>query len=126
MHRFPEFEDTVCIGIRRSNDNDEIVVLFVKMVSGELTSLLKRRIRDDITLALSPRHVPRYIFQVPDVPYTINGKKIEFSAKQVISGFRVVASAAVANPESLKYFERFFHLEKRLWQRTEVLKSCRT
>jgi acetoacetyl-CoA synthetase len=108
---FP-FADTLAIGQRRPTDADETVLLFVKMQPGQaLTSALVQRVKATIQAALSPRHVPKYVFAVPDIPYTINGKKIEIAVKQVVSGVHVVPSGAVANPESLDFFKRFVDLE---------------
>lgn len=108
IDRFTEFEDTICVGQRRPQDHDETVILFVKMKESQpLTKSLIASVRSAISTSLSPRHVPRYIFEVPDVPYTINGKKIEVAVKQIVSGQTITPSGAVMNPESLKFFERF-------------------
>jgi acetoacetyl-CoA synthetase len=64
-----------------------------------------------IATRLSARHVPKHIIEVPDIPYTTNGKKIELAVKQIVSGKKVTPSGAVANPESLVYFEQFHSLE---------------
>lgn len=61
--------DSLCIGQRRARDKDERVLLFLRMHKGHsLTEDLKRDIRTAIRLALSPRHVPSYIFEVNDIP----------------------------------------------------------
>jgi acetoacetyl-CoA synthetase len=104
--------NTLCVGRRRPSDGDEQVFLFVVMKPGEtLEQDLRRKIKDAVRNGLSARHVPGFVLQVPDIPVTINGKKIEIAVKQVISGKDVVPSATVQNPESLKYFERFRTLE---------------
>jgi acetoacetyl-CoA synthetase len=56
---------------------------------------------------LSARHVPRFIFAVPEVPVTINGKKVEVAVKRVISGGEVEFSATVVNGGCLEGFKRF-------------------
>jgi acetoacetyl-CoA synthetase len=61
---------------------------------------------------LSARHVPRFIFEVSEIPVTINGKKVEVAVKQIISGKDVEASATVANPGSLEGFKRFRGVER--------------
>lgn len=106
------FEETICVGQRRSDDHDETVLLFVKMKDHTpLTPDLIKTTKATIQSKLSPRHVPRYIFEVPEIPYTINGKKIELAVKHIVSGRKVNPSGAVANPESLKYYERFVRIE---------------
>jgi acetoacetyl-CoA synthetase len=49
---------------------------------------------------------------VPEIPVTINGKKVEVSVKQIIGGKDVEASATVANPGSLELFKRFRGVER--------------
>lgn len=55
--------------------------------------------------------MPKFVLEVPDVPVTINGKKVEIAVKQVLSGKEVVPSATVANPEVIEYFKRFRWVE---------------
>lgn len=69
-------------------------------------------VKDAIFKALSPRHVPKYVFEVPDIPHTINGKKIEIAVKQIVCGLDIVPSGAVANPEALEYYKRFYRVEE--------------
>jgi acetoacetyl-CoA synthetase len=77
-----------------------------------LTPDLRNRIKDAIKQGLSSRHVPRFILEVPEIPTTINGKKVETPVKQIISGRDVKASATVQNPDALQYFKRFRDLER--------------
>jgi acetoacetyl-CoA synthetase len=77
-----------------------------------LTPDLRNRLKDAIKRGLSSRHVPRFIIEVPDIPTTINGKKVETPVKQMISGKDVKASATVQNPETLQYFKRFRELDR--------------
>lgn len=110
-----ELEDTLCIGQRRPEDKDERVLLFVKMRPGHrFTEDLKARIRETIRKGLSARHVPSYIFEIHDIPYTVNNKKIEIAVKQIVSGSNLKPSGTVANPESLEEYYKFRHLEKLL------------
>ncbi|CAG2112176.1 unnamed protein product, partial [Medioppia subpectinata] len=100
-----EVEDSVCVS-QYNHANEERVVLFLKMknsyqFNSEIVSKIKTLIRD----RLSPRHVPSLILQVPDIPYTINGKKIEVAVKMIIAGKEVTNKNAIANPESLEYFK---------------------
>lgn len=58
------------------------------------------------------RHVPRFIVEVPQIPTTINGKKVEAAVKQTLSGKDVTPSNTVVNPDSIAYFRRFRELER--------------
>ena len=85
--------------------NDVRVILFVKLDEGvELTDALKDKIRQTIRVNASPRHVPAKIISVPDVPYTLNMKKVELAVKKVIQGQEVLNKDALSNPQALDYY----------------------
>ena len=130
-----ELDDSLCIGQRRPEDKDERVLLFIKMRPGyKFSDALVNRIKKDIRKALSPRHVPAYVFEIEDIPvslrdsssslkialtsystqYTVNNKKIEIAVKQIVSGSHLKPSGTVANPESLQLYYKFRHLESLL------------
>jgi acetoacetyl-CoA synthetase len=86
-------------------DGDELVVLFVILNVGyTLDEELIKKIKSKIRTSCSPRHVPAIIKEVPEIPYTTNGKKVEIAVKQIIHGKVVKNKAALANPESLEFF----------------------
>ena len=96
-------EDSVVVG--KKEDGDEIVVLFLKLKEGnQLSDEILQTIRSKIRSGCSPRHVPSIIKQVPDIPYTLNGKKVEIAVKKIIHGVVVKNKDALANPECLDYF----------------------
>lgn len=85
---------------------DVRIVLFLKMKEGrKLEDELKSRLKDAIRSETSPRHVPALILEVKDIPYTVNGKKVEIAVRQTVQGETVKNSNALANPESLSYFK---------------------
>ena len=45
------------------------------------------------------------ILEIPDVPRTISGKKVEKAVIKVIKGEKIDNTSALANPESLEVFE---------------------
>ena len=111
---FTTIEDYICVGRRRSQDTDEQVMLFIKMKAGfSLCSSLERQIRITISTSLSPRHVPKFIIQVPHIPYNKNGKKLETLVKRVVSGGRIEAKVqeTLAQPGDLDDYMRFARLE---------------
>ncbi|KAK6366827.1 hypothetical protein LTS17_010378 [Exophiala oligosperma] len=113
VEKIPGIADALCVGQRRPHDEDESVVLFVKMTRAqELTAELKSTIKAAIRKARTPRHVPKYIFRVPSIPYTMNGKKIELAVKGIISGRSTKATSSVANPDSFEHYKKFFEIEK--------------
>ena len=87
-------------------NSKDLLLLFVSMEArlGEVTT---KEIIDHIRTACSPRHVPDKIIQVPDIPYTISGKKMEIPVKKIISGqslLEVVSPGAMKNPKAMEAF----------------------
>ncbi|KAL6405406.1 acetoacetate-CoA ligase [Ilyonectria robusta] len=69
VYKFPQVEDCIAVGQRRPKDNDERVLLFLKMRDNtRLEDSLRADIAKAIRKDLSGRHIPAYIFQVRDIP----------------------------------------------------------
>ncbi|MCK5542148.1 MAG: acetoacetate--CoA ligase [Desulfobacterales bacterium] len=103
IDQMEEIEDSVVVG--QKFNNDVRVILFVKMAQGhELSDEIKDRIKKDIRTTASPRHVPAKIIETPDVPYTLNMKKVELAVKKMIEGKEVKNKDALKNPEALDFF----------------------
>jgi len=103
VEQLDEIEDSLVVG--QEWKNDVRVILFVKMLPGfELTEAVKKKIRDTIRNNASPRHVPAKIIAVPDVPYTLNMKKVELAVKKTIQGQAVLNKDALRNPEVLDFY----------------------
>jgi acetoacetyl-CoA synthetase len=108
-----EIADSVVVG--QNWKNDVRVILFVKLIPGaELTDELINKIRKTIRTNASPRHVPAKIIEVPDVPYTLNMKKVELAVKKVIEGKPVLNKDALSNPEVLDYYADIKELKENL------------
>ncbi|RAL08820.1 acetoacetyl-CoA synthase [Aspergillus homomorphus CBS 101889] len=103
-----EVVDSICVGQRRPSDSDERVILFLLMKPGfGFTEELVQRIKTVIRRKLSPRHVPAFVFPTPEIPTTVNGKKVELPVKQIVSGKIIKPSGTLLNPQSLEYYYRF-------------------
>ena len=110
VEQLEEVEDSVVVG--QKWDNDVRVILFVKLAPGvELSEDLKNKIRKTIRLHASPRHVPAKIIPVPDIPYTLNMKKVELAVKKVIHNQEVKNKDALRNPEALDYYAGIAELQ---------------
>src|SRR5206468_7195922 len=59
--------------------------LFVKL-AGErvLDGDIEQRIRDRLRTEYTPRHVPDQIIQVPAIPVTLTGKKMEIPVRKIL------------------------------------------
>ena len=103
VEQMEEIDDSVVVG--QDWKNDIRVILFVKLAPGvELSDALQASIRQVIRTNASPRHVPAKIISIPDVPYTLNMKKVELAVKKVIQGQPVLNKDALSNPEALDYY----------------------
>ncbi len=111
MDQIDAIEDSVVVG--QEWKNDVRVILFVKMAEGfQLTQELKNQIRQSIRVNASPRHIPRKIIPVSDIPYTLNMKKVELAVKKVIHKQPVKNRDALRNPESLDAYSGIPDLQK--------------
>ncbi|MGH3343022.1 MAG: acetoacetate--CoA ligase [Carbonactinosporaceae bacterium] len=82
--------------------------LFVKLAEGlRLDAALDRRIRQHLRSEYTPRHVPDRVVQVPDIPMTLTGKKMEVPVRSILLGAAPRQAAnrnAMANPQALDPF----------------------
>lgn len=86
-------------------EDDERIILFLKLHEGvHMGDELENSIRKAIRSNCSPRHLPAKIIAVADIPYTINGKKVEIAVKKIIHGLDVPNRSALANPDSLDLY----------------------
>jgi acetoacetyl-CoA synthetase len=53
----------------------------------------------------SPRHVPAVILEAPEIPYTLNMKKVESAVTNILNGRAVSNRDALINPGSLEFYE---------------------
>lgn len=85
--------------------------LFVVLRDGQvLDEGLVQRLRAAIRTALSPRHVPSEILQVPAIPRTLSGKKMELPVKKLLLGqpaASVFHRDAMANAQAVDWFLDF-------------------
>lgn len=111
MDRLKEVAD--CLVVGQNWKNDIRVILFVQMAAGyELTADLIGKIKHTIRANASPRHVPAKILAVPDIPYTLNMKKVELAVKKVIHNQPVLNKDALRNPEALGHFADIKELQE--------------
>jgi acetoacetyl-CoA synthetase len=111
VEQLEEIADSVVVG--QPWNNDVRVVLFVKLKPEyELTKDLKKRIRTTLKENASPRHVPAKIIEVPDVPYTLNMKKVEVAVRKAILNEPIKNKDALSNPEVLNYYSNIPELQE--------------
>ena len=104
VEALPDITDSLVVG--QNWDHDVRVVLFLKLTEGvifneELIKKVKTTIRENTT----PRHVPAKVIPIEDIPYTINGKKVELAVKKIIHNQPVFNHDALANPQALELYK---------------------
>lgn len=107
VESIPDVKDSLAVYLEKSNGEGTISLFVVLAQNKELTDDLKKQIRETLRTQYSPRHVPDTIEQVDDIPYTINGKKMEAPMKRILMGqdpAKCVNIDTMRNPESLKAF----------------------
>jgi acetoacetyl-CoA synthetase len=85
--------------------------LFVTLAQGAvLDEALERKITGQIRAQYTARHVPDKIIQVPAIPATLTGKKMEVPVRKILLGSPPDEAAnrnAMANPQSLDAFVEY-------------------
>ena len=110
VERFNEVEDSLVIS--QPWQNDERIILFLKMKDQiTLTNSLKTRVKKSIRESCTHRYVPAIIIAVEDIPYTINGKKVELAVKQVIQNIEVKNIDSLVNPSILDFYKDILELD---------------
>lgn len=107
LDQIGEVRDSLIICLEKSG-GEFWMPLFVVMQDGvSLTDDIRKKINQALRQQYSPRHVPDEIIAVPDIPYTISGKKTETPVKKVLMGQApqaVVNAGALRNPASMTFF----------------------
>lgn len=105
-----EVKDSLIVNLEMAN-GDHYMPLFLVMRPGiSYTGELGNKIKKTLRSTYSPRHVPDEIVEVPDIPYTISGKKMEAPIKRILRGDPVdkaINKGAMKNPESVEFFQEF-------------------
>lgn len=104
LEQMEEIADSLAVG--QNWHGDQRIILFVKLQPGvSLTDELKAKIKKTLRERVSPRHVPALILQAPDIPYTLNLKKVESVVANIINGRPIVNRDALFNPACLEYYQ---------------------
>jgi acetoacetyl-CoA synthetase len=107
VERLPQIADSLVVDTGQLGTEGRLILYVVPapghVVDGELIGQIRAALRAE----LSPRHVPDEIHQVPGIPRTLSGKKLEVPVRKILLGTPVEQAAdpdALANPEVLGFF----------------------
>jgi acetoacetyl-CoA synthetase len=110
LDKISEVADSLVVCIEKEG-GQYFMPLFVVMREGYvLNDEIKKKINVELRTQYSPRHVPDAIYEIPELPYTISGKKMEAPVKMILMGTPVEKAASrdlMKNPNALDVFENF-------------------
>ncbi len=109
VEQLPEVADSLVVDTGQLGADGRLILYLVLADGAALDDDLTGRIKAALRAALSPRHVPDEVHQVPGIPRTLSGKKLEVPVRKILLGTPVADAAdpdALANPEVLAWFGR--------------------
>lgn len=107
VEKFPEIADSLVVDTGQLGQEGRLICFVAPAEGHRIDDDLAARLRAALRSELSPRHVPDEIREVPGIPRTLSGKKLEVPVRKILLGTPVDKAAnpdALANPEVLKYF----------------------
>jgi acetoacetyl-CoA synthetase len=107
VEALPEIADSLVVDTGRLGAEGRLMLYVVPAPGHQLDDQLAGRIAAALRAQLSPRHVPDEIRQVPGIPRTLSGKKLEVPVRKILLGTPLADAAdpdALANPEVLGCF----------------------
>ncbi|WEH42914.1 acetoacetate--CoA ligase [Streptomyces sp. AM 2-1-1] len=107
VERLPQIRESLVVGIEQP-DGGYWMPLFVHLADGaalddDLRTAIARTLREN----LSPRHVPDEIIEVPGIPHTLTGKRIEVPVKRLLQGTpleKAVSAGSVDDVGLLRFY----------------------
>lgn len=112
LEGIPEITDSLLSSVPEGDDIKVCLFLVLK-VGMKLDDGFADQIKQKIKKALSPRHIPSYVFQVSDIPRTINGKKVEIAVSRILQKMEVTNQDSIVNRECLEEFHKIAGLIKK-------------
>jgi acetoacetyl-CoA synthetase len=106
----PEVLDSLVIDLEMLGRASYMPLFVVLRDGAALDEAVVQKIKAAIRRELSARQLPDAVFQIPAVPRTLNGKKMEVPIKKILLGQpieKAVNVGSMSNPEALAFFVAF-------------------
>jgi acetoacetyl-CoA synthetase len=107
VEELPEVTDSLVIDTGALGTEGRLVLYLVPAPGATLDDALRAKIASLLRSELSPRHVPDEMHEVPGVPRTLSGKKLEVPVRKILTGTPISEAAdpdSLANPDVLAYY----------------------
>ena len=102
-----EVVDSLVIGVEEEHDIRMILFVVLQKKTDSL-SIFSEKIKQKLREEATPRHVPHEIYEIREVPKTLNGKKMELAIHDMFQRKILDNKASVANLDCLKEFEEIY------------------
>ncbi|MFC6706698.1 acetoacetate--CoA ligase [Flexivirga alba] len=110
VEELPEVGDSLVIHLEDPEGGNGELILFVTTTGDIDAADLRARVSGALRSALSPRHVPDEVVEVPAIPRNLTGKKLEVPVKRILQGADasdVVSADALADPSSIDAYVQY-------------------
>lgn len=110
LNKIAEIADSLIVNLELPGGRHYMPLFIILPEGQELNDALRQKIKQQLRQDYSPRHVPDDIIPVPDIPYTISGKKMEAPVKKILMGIPLSKAAnkdAMKNPSAMEFFKNF-------------------
>lgn len=110
VESIPQVAESLVVDMEFLGGRSYMPLFVVPRGDGGLSDELKGEIRQRIRTELSPKMVPDEIFAVPEIPRTLNGKKLEVPVRRIFLGAepsKAYNPGSLKNPDSMSYFIEF-------------------
>lgn len=107
LDQIPEIKDSLIINLEKPDGTDWMPLFVLLNTGAKLDDTLAGKIKNALRTTYSPRHVPDTIIEVPDIPYTISGKKMETPVKKIFQKRprdKAFNPDSMRNPGSMEFF----------------------
>ena len=107
LEGIPEVDDAIVVNLDLPG-GQFFMPMFVMLADGvTLDDRIENEIKTRLRREYTPRHIPDKIIQVPAIPTTITGKKLEVPVRKILLGTppeQAANTSAMADPSSLDAF----------------------
>jgi acetoacetyl-CoA synthetase len=115
LEGIPEVDDAIVVNLDLPGGGF-FMPMFVKLADGvALSPVIEEAIRGKLRREYTPRHVPDKIIQVPLIPTTLTGKKLEVPVRRLLTGVPLEQAAntsALADPAALDAFIEYARTQR--------------
>ena len=110
LNDIPTIRESLILNLEKADGSDVMPLFVVMSKDTPFSTDIKQDINQMLKERCSPRHVPDMILEVPDIPFTLSGKKMEVPVKKLLLGMNSsqdMNKDSIKNPEAMVFFEQF-------------------